>query len=61
MVTWCSVSGESDQKSHIAVGERRLVFGCALLGVDEVGELSASRTKKTGVLLPTMSQLPSSV
>ena len=25
MVTWCRLSGDSDQKSHIAVGERRLV------------------------------------
>jgi hypothetical protein len=27
VVTWCRDSGESDQKSHIAVLERMLVFG----------------------------------
>ena len=27
IVTWCRLSGDSDQKSHIAVGERMLVFG----------------------------------
>ena len=27
IVTWCKVSGDSDQKSHIAVGERMLVRG----------------------------------
>src|SRR5476651_668715 len=36
MVTWCSDSGESDQKSHIMVGDFRLVCGSLL------GERSAS-------------------
>ncbi len=27
IVTWCRLSGDSDQKSHMAVGERMLVFG----------------------------------
>ena len=27
IVTWCRLSGESDQKSHIDVAERRLVRG----------------------------------
>src|SRR5271169_2492941 len=27
VVTWCKDSGDSDQKSHIAVGERRWVLG----------------------------------
>ena len=39
IVTWCRLSGDSDQKSHMAVGERMLVLRVALLGVDEVGEL----------------------
>ena len=39
MVTWCRLSGDSDQKSHIAVGERMLVLRVALLRMDEVGEL----------------------
>ena len=61
MVTWCSDSGESDQKSHMAVGERRLVAGWRFWVRMKSGNLSGSRTKKTGVLLPTRSQLPSSV
>jgi hypothetical protein len=28
IVTWCRLSGLSDQKSHIAVLERRFVRGC---------------------------------
>ncbi len=47
IVTWCRLSGDSDQKSHMAVGERRLVCGCALLRVDEVGELVAGRGRRT--------------
>src|SRR6478672_2029792 len=38
MVTWCRLSGDSDQKSHIAVGERMLVRGWRFLRMDEVRE-----------------------
>ena len=61
IVTWCRLSGDSDQKSHIAVGERRLVAGCRFWVWMKSGNFTGSRTKKTGVLLPTRSQLPSSV
>ena len=59
IVTWCRLSGDSDQKSHIAVGERRFVFGCRFWVWMKSGNLYGSRTKNTGVLLPTRSQLPS--
>src|SRR5258705_14010100 len=52
MVTWCRLSGDSDQKSHIAVGDRMLVLGCRFWVWMKSGNFSASRTKKTGVLLP---------
>jgi len=61
MVTWCSDSGDKDQKSHIAVAERRLVLGCRFWVWMKSGNLYGSRMKKTGVLFPTRSQLPSSV
>jgi hypothetical protein len=51
----CIDSGLCEMKSK-AEGDR-----VGLLGVDEVGELDASRMKKTPRLLPTRSQLPSSV
>eukprot|EP00659_Diplonema_papillatum_P000004 gene4-biopygen3 len=61
IVVWCKLSGDSDQKSHIAVGDRRLVFGCLFCDRMKSGNFHASRTKNTGVLFATMSQLPSSV
>jgi len=54
-MTMCIDSGLCEMKSK-AEGDR-----VGLLGVDEVGELDASRMKKTPRLLPTRSQLPSSV
>ena len=45
----------------MAVGERMLVFGWRFCVWMKSGNLSGSRTKNTGVLLPTRSQLPSSV
>ena len=53
--------GDWLQKSHIAVGERRLVLGWRFCVWMKSGNFSGSRTKNTGVLLPTRSQLPSSV
>ena len=54
-MTWCRLSGESDQKSHAAAGLRMLVFGWRFCVWMKSGNLSGSRTKKTGVLLPTRS------
>ena len=61
MVIWCRLSGDCDQKSHIAVAERMLVRGWRFCVWMKSGNFIGSRTKNTGVLLPTMSQLPSSV
>ena len=61
MVTWCSASGSEVQKSQLLVAERRLVCGSRLTARLRSGNLCGSRRKKTGVLLPTRSQLPSSV
>ncbi|MCY1537200.1 hypothetical protein D9M68_726880 [compost metagenome] len=61
MVTWCRLSGESDQKSQAAVFERRLVFGWRFWVWMKSGNFNGSRMKNTGVLLPTRSQLPCSV
>ncbi|MNP34231.1 hypothetical protein D3C76_1275070 [compost metagenome] len=61
MVTWCSASGECDQKSHIIWAFFRLDCGWRFWVWIKSGNLSGSRMKNTGVLLPTMSQLPSSV
>ena len=61
IVTWCRLSGDSDQKSHMAVGERMLVRGWRFWVWMKSGNLLGSRTKNTGVLLPTRSQLPSPV
>ena len=46
---------------NIAVGERRLVRGWRFWVWMKSGNFMGSRTKKTGVLLPTRSQLPSCV
>src|SRR5690625_1536379 len=61
MVTWCSASGRLVQKSQLFSAERRLVRGSRLTARLRSGNLWGSRMKKTGVLLPTMSRLPSSV
>ncbi len=61
IVIWCSDSGDCDQKSHMAVGLRRLVFGWRFCVRMKSGNLRGSRMKNTGVLLPTRSQLPSGV
>ena len=54
---YCDFSGYS----HIAVGERMLVRGWRFWVRMKSGNLTGSRMKNTGVLLPTRSQLPSSV
>src|SRR5690625_1100634 len=61
MVTWCSASGRLVQKSQLFSADRRLVPGSRLTARLRSGNLWGSRMKKTGVLLPTMSRLPSSV
>ena len=61
MVIWCSASGSEVQKSQLLRALRRLVRGSRLTAWLRSGNLSGSRRKKTGVLLPTRSQLPSSV
>ena len=61
IVTWCRLSGESDQKSHIEVLLRRFVFGSRFCVRMKSGNLYGSRTKKTGVLFRSRSQLPSPV
>ena len=61
IVTWCSASGSSVQKSQLLVALRRLVRGSRFTALLRSGNLRGSRRKNTGVLLPTMSQLPSSV
>ncbi|MCY1546347.1 hypothetical protein D9M68_823390 [compost metagenome] len=61
VVIWCSDSGLSDQKSQAAVALRRLDLGSRFCVWMKSGNFNGSRMKKTGVLLPTRSQLPSSV
>ncbi|MNY60586.1 hypothetical protein D3C86_1971590 [compost metagenome] len=61
MVIWCRASGRPVQKSQLFSAERMLVYGSRLTALFRSGNLSGSRKKNTGVLLPTMSQLPSSV
>ena len=61
MVIWWSASGSSVQKSQLFCALRRLVRGSRFTAWFRSGNLSGSRKKKTGVLLPTRSQLPSSV
>jgi hypothetical protein len=52
---------ERDQKSHIIVGDLRLVWGSRFWVWMKSPNFSGSRMKKTGVLFPTKSQFPSSV
>jgi|tagenome__1003787_1003787.scaffolds.fasta_scaffold20546836_1 hypothetical protein len=61
IVTWCALSGDSVQKSHCMSLERRPVSGRRFWEWMKSWNFDGSRTKKTGVLLPTMSQFPSSV
>ncbi len=61
IVTWCSASGSSVQKSQLAWGLRMPVRGSRLMAWFRSGNFIGSRRKKTGVLLPTRSQLPASV
>ena len=60
-VTWCDDSGESVQKSHCMSGSRRLLPASRFCERMRCGNFIGSRTKNTGVLLPTMSRLPSDV
>ena len=61
IVTWWADSGESVQKSHCMSCECMPVSGSRFCEWMKSWNFEGSRTKKTGVLLPTMSQLPSSV
>ncbi|MNU10664.1 hypothetical protein D3C72_2579530 [compost metagenome] len=61
MVTWCRLSGALLQKSNIMVGDFRLVCGSRFWVWMKSGNLMPSLMKNIGVLLPTRSQLPSSV
>ena len=61
MVTWRSDSGRLVQKSQLVLGLRRLVRGSRLTAWLRSMNFLPSRKKKTGVLLPTTSQLPSEV
>ena len=61
MVTWWSASGSEVQKSQLLRALRRLVRGSRLTAWLRSGNFNGSRRKKTGVLLPTKSQFPSSV
>jgi hypothetical protein len=46
IVTWCRDSGDWDQKSHMAVVERRLRLRMTFLGVDEIRELIRGADEK---------------
>ncbi len=60
-VTWCFDSGESVQKSHCMSWSRRPLRARRFCDRMKFWNFMGSRMKKTGVLLPTMSQLPSRV
>ena len=57
MVTWCSASGREVQKSQLFFALRRLVHGSRLTAWLRSGNVSGSRRKNTGVLLPTRSHV----
>jgi len=57
----CMHSGVRCMKSKMRAGSCRNVTGSGLSEWITSGNLVASRMKKTGRLLPTRSQLPSSV
>lgn len=54
-VTMCADSGESVQKSHCMLWSRRALSGRRFCERMKSWNFIGSRTKKTGVLLPTMS------
>ena len=60
-VTWCADSGDSVQKSHCMSWSRRLLSARRFCERMKCWNFIGSRMKKTGVLLPTMSKLPSDV
>ena len=55
MVTWCRDSGDRLQKSQLLSACAQVVAGRASDGGLRSGNLSGSRMKNTGVLLPTRS------
>ena len=55
IVTWWALSGDSVQKSHCMSLERRPVSGRRFWEWMKSWNFDGSRTKKTGVLLPTRS------
>jgi hypothetical protein len=61
IITWWIASGERLQKSQRRQCGFRCVRGSRFWVRMKSENLIASRTKKIGVLLPTRSQLPSSV
>ena len=61
IVTWCKASGSNVQKSQLLSALLSPVRGSRLIAWLRSEKRSGSRKKNTGVLLPTMSQLPSSV
>ncbi len=60
-VTWWADSGERVQKSHCMSASRRPESPRRFCEWMKSGNFIASRRKKVGVLLPTMSRLPSDV
>lgn len=60
-VNWCVASGLHEKKSQTLSGSCWLVNGSYFWLWMKSGNLSGSRMKKIGVLLPVRSQLPSSV
>ena len=60
-VTWWADSGDSDQKSHCMWWSRKLLAAIRFWLRMKFWNFIGSRTKNTGVLLPTMSKLPSEV
>ena len=54
-VTWCADSGDRVQKSHCMSWSRRLLSARRFWERMKCWNFIGSRTKKTGVLFPTMS------
>ncbi|SLH15071.1 Uncharacterised protein [Mycobacteroides abscessus subsp. abscessus] len=61
LTSMCMASGVCDMKSKMRAGSCRKVTGSGLSAWMTSGNLIASRMKNTPRLLPTRSQLPSSV
>ena len=59
--TWCADSGDNVQRSHCMLLSRRLLSARRFCDRMKCWNFIGSRRKKTGVLLPTMSRLPSLV